>query len=171
MDAPILFRWEGDAMRPAGARNAKACDDVFVVGELYRLVEANDRSMRSHNHYFAALNDTWLSLPEHQTERFPTVEHLRKWCLIRAGYSDSRQIVCASKAEAQRVAAFIRPMDEYAVITFAEAVVTVWTAQSQSLKAMGKAEFQKSKDAVLEIAAGLIGVTAPELRREAGMAA
>jgi len=169
--APIPFRWDGEAMHPVSQRFAVAADRAFVVGEVYHLVEHHDRSMRSHNHYFAAINDAWLSLPEHYAERFPTSEHLRKWALIRAGYADSRQFVCGSKAEAQRLAAFMKPMDQYAVVTFAEAAVTVWTAQSQSMKAMGRKVFQESKDRVLDILAGMIGVTAPELAREAGMAA
>ena len=57
--------------------------------------------------------------------------------------------MAASRAEALRLAAFIRPMDEYAVVSASEAVVTVWTAQSQSLRAMGKERFKASKDAVL----------------------
>jgi hypothetical protein len=74
-------------------------------------------------------------------EEFPTAEVLRKKMLIRAGYADERSIVCASKAEAQRVAAFVKPMDEYAVVTVREAVVRVYTAQSQSIKAMGAKPF------------------------------
>ncbi len=94
---------------------------------------------------------------------FPTAEHLRKFALIRCGYSDQRQIVCASKAEAQRVAGFVRPMDEYAVVTTSEAVVSVFTAQSQSRKAMGHRPFQESKNKVLDYIAGLLGVNRAEV--------
>src|SRR3546814_9642927 len=59
--------------------------------------------------------------------RFATPDHLRRWALIRAGYRDERSIVCASKAEAQRLAAFIKPMDDYAVVLVSEAVVKVCT--------------------------------------------
>ena len=55
--------------------------------------------------------------------------------------------------------------------TVREAVVTVYTAKSQSLRAMGKADFQASKDAVLGIVSEMVGTTPAELRREAGRAA
>jgi hypothetical protein len=64
-----------------------------------------------------------------------------------------------------RLAAFIRPTDEYAIVDVKESVVTVWTAQSQSMKAMGKEAFGKSKVAVLEFAAGMIGTTPEALVR------
>jgi hypothetical protein len=66
-------------------------------------------------------------------------------------------------AEAQRVAAFVKPLDDYAVIVVREALVSVYTAKSQRIRAMGKHDFQRSKDAVLEILAGLIGTTTKAL--------
>lgn len=153
---PVLFMWDGEAMRPA---NPKLADRHFVIGEAYPLIVNEERSTNSHSHYFAALNEAWKNLPEAEAERWPTVEHLRKYALIRAGFRDERSIVCASKAEAQRMAAFVKPMDEYAIVATSEAVVRVYTAKSQSMRAMGKADFQASKDAVLTIVSQLIGVT------------
>lgn len=169
--APVTFIWTGEAMSPAGSGFARMCDKRFVIGERYRLDEISERSGASHNHYFAALNDAFLNLPEDLSERFQTSESLRKFALIKCGYADQRQIVCASKAEAQRVAAFIKPMDEYAIVTASEAVVTVYTAKSQSMRAMGKAEFEKSKGNVLDYVASLIGTTPGTLAQNAGRAA
>lgn len=166
--APLLFSWDGEVMRP---RHPALADKQFVVGENYRLEVREDRSQASHNHYFAAVHESWANLPEHLAERFPTSEHLRKYALVKGGFRDERSIVAGSKAEAQRLAAFIRPMDEFAIVTVSEAVVTVYTAKSQSLKAMGRAEFGRSKEAVLGILADMIGVSAPELQRNAGLAA
>lgn len=154
---PVLWRWSGEAMVPL-PRFASRCDRDFVVGEIYRMEAIEERSLKSHSHYFASLHDRWMSLPDHTAERFPTVEHLRKYALIKSGYADQRQIVCASKAEAQRVAGFIRPMDEYAIVAATEAVVTVWTAQSQSFKAMGRKVFQESKDKVFGVIDDLLGL-------------
>lgn len=158
-EAPIMFRYEGDGeFVPASQFWAARADKAFVVGEHYKLVEHHDRSQVSHNHYFAALGNAWSSLPDRLLEEFPTAEVLRKKLLIRAGYADERSIVCASKAEAQRVAGFIKPMDDYAVVTVREAVVRVYTAQSQSVKAMGAKAFQESKTKVLEALDDLLGV-------------
>lgn len=161
--APIIFAWDGETMCPL-ARFARTCDKQFVVGENYTLVTHEDRSQASHSHYFAALNEAWKNVREDVAERFPTSEHLRKWALVKAGYADERSIVCSSKAEALRLAAFIRPLDEYAVIVVREATIKVFTPQSQSMRAMGKKDFQASKDAVLEIVSGMIGVKSAELK-------
>jgi hypothetical protein len=62
-------------------------------------------------------------------------------------------------------------MDNYAIVTVQNAVVNVFTAQSQSTKAMGRKEFAESKSRVLYIAAGLIEVSPQTLSAEAGRAA
>jgi hypothetical protein len=127
--------------------------------------------MASHNQYFAAVTEAWKNLPEEYADQFPSVDHLRKWCLIKAGYRDERTIACSSKAEAQRIAAFIKPMDSFAVVVVREATVAVYTAKSQSMKAQGKKDFQESKAAVLEILAGMIGTSSETLKNNAGQAA
>ena len=163
---PLPFVWDGEALRirPSFQRQA---DDQFCIGETYTMAPVEERSAASHRHYFSAINEAWQNLPEDLAGRYPTAEALRKAALIRAGYRDERSIVCASKAEAGRVAAFVRPMDDFAYVTVSEAVVTVYTAKSQSLRAMGKAEFQKSKDDVLTALAAMIGVRTEELHRAA----
>jgi hypothetical protein len=163
---PQPFRWAGDAMIPL---RPKMADALFVIGETYTLVEHLERSHASHNHFFASVAEGWKNLPESVGERFPTPDALRKWALIKAGYRDERSIVCASKAEATRVAAFIKPMDDFAVVVASEAVVIVYTAKSQSMKAMGKEAFQASKQSVLDIIGDLIGVAPAQLENaEAG---
>ncbi len=161
--AVILCRWVGDAMVPHG-RFRRECDETFVIGQDYRMQVQEHRSQVSHNHYFASLQEAWSNLPEDQAQRFPTVEHLRKWALVQAGFRDERTFVCESKAQAVKLAAFVRPMDEYAVVTVSEAVVRVYTAQSQSKAAMGKKDFQRSKQAVLDVVAELIGTTPAALQ-------
>lgn len=163
MSRPCAFQWSGEAMVPTRGFAALA-NKEFVVGEVYTLDNADPtRSMASHRHYFAAVHEAWLNLPEHDAERFPTAEHLRKFCLIRASYRDERSIVCASRAEAVRVGAFVKPMDDHAVVAVSEAVVRVYTAKSQSPRAMGRKVFQESKDAVLAILAEMIEVPTEQL--------
>lgn len=158
---PMPMRWNGEAMVPLQPKRAAS---FYEPGKSYVLTEHKDRSQSSHNHEFGWLHEAWMNLPESMiTERFATAEHLRKWALIRAGYSDSHTIVCSSKAEAQRVAAFIRPVDEFAVVVVTEATVTRYTAKSQSRKAMGAADFQRSKTLIMEVVAKLLGVEPEDL--------
>jgi hypothetical protein len=158
MSDAIAAMWDGEHFDPLG-RFKKKCDQDFVVGQVYSLEVILERSDNSHRHYFAAVHQSWMNLPEREAERFPTSEHLRKYCLIKAGFCDQRSIACTSKAEAQRIAAFVMPMDSYALVTVKDAVVVVYTAKSQSYRAMGKEDFQKSKTAVLDLLAEMIGVT------------
>lgn len=157
-----IFRWDGESMVPL---RPKLADRDFVIGEAYHLEVVEERSAKSHRHYFASLNEAWQNLPDTALERLPTSEHLRKFALIKTGYHDSKSIVASSKAEAQRFAAFVRPAEEFCIITVEGATVTVFTAKSQSQKAMGKEMFQASKDAVLAYVSALIGVDRQELER------
>jgi len=170
MNAPIIFQWTGEAMVPVSRRFAKVCNDRFVIGGEYPLEAYEHRSSASHRHYFAAIYEAWSSMPEGMGDRFATPEALRKFALIRCGYRDERTIVSASKAEALRLASFIRPMDDFAIVTTEGATVTVWTAKSQNLRSMDKATFTRSKDDVLCYLGSLLSVPASEIKK-AGEAA
>jgi hypothetical protein len=162
---PIPCRWTGHALEPIGRFKINA-DRDFVVGQRYMIAEVKDRSSESHRHFFACLTDIWMSLPEHQAGRFPTLDHLRKWALIKTGYANSRQYIATSRAEARRVAAFMRTLDSYSIVTRDQNVVTEWTAKSQAMKAMDEKTFQESKTSVLDYCAGLIGVAPGTLPKE-----
>lgn len=162
----LPYTWDGESFRIRPSFQKRA-DELFCVGETYTLEVLEERSAASHRHYFAAVNEAWANLPEHLAEQYPTADHLRKGALIRAGYRDERSIVCASRAEALRVAGFVKPLDTYALVTVTEAVVRVFTAQSQSQKAMGKQLFLKSKADVLETLADMIGVQTAALHEHA----
>lgn len=161
---PLTYRWTGDSFEIL-PRHQKHADRDFIIGEIYQLEQVHERSAKSHAQYFAALKEGWLNLPEAKAEEFPTTQHLRKHCLIKAGFYDKRSIQCSSKAEALRLAAFIRPLDEYSIVTVTGSLVSVYTAQSQSYKAMGKEAFQQSKSAVLDLVSDMIGVETKELRK------
>lgn len=159
---PLTFDWDGEVMRPVHPRRA---DVHYVVGGQYRLAPYEERSRASHNQYFAAVHEAWQNLPEDMVERYPTDDHLRKWALIKAGYREERSIVCDSPAAAEKVAAFIRPIDDYAVVVARDNVVVVYTAKSQSYRTMNKQEFQQSKERVLDVLAQVIGASTEDLKR------
>lgn len=166
----LEYLWDGEAMQVI-ARHQRIADKQFIIGKHYRLDISEERSTNSHSHFFAAVSEAWKNLPEDQAERFATADHLRKYALIKAGFFDERSIVAASKAEAVRIAAFVRPMDEFALVVSMERIVKVYTAKSQSFRAMGKANFQASKEAVLEVLAVMVGVKPESLSANAGRAA
>jgi hypothetical protein len=165
MQRPLVYCWTGEAMQPL-ARFARDADKRFVIGQRYTLDEIQERSSRSHAHYFASVGNAWSNLPDHIAAQFPTAEHLRKHALIRTGFRDERSIACSSKAEALRLAAFIKPMDEYAIVTVSGPLVSVYTAKSQSCRAMGKQDFQRSKDAVLAFLDELLGIGRGETEKQ-----
>jgi hypothetical protein len=170
MSAPIPCRWDGEVLRPHG-RFQKQAERQFVAGQVYPIAVEQPRSRETHNHYFAAIEEAWRNLPEGIAEQFPTSEHLRKFCLIKAGHANARSVVCSNQVEAHRIAIFVKPIDPYAVVTCSGNVVTLYTAKSQSLKAMDRKTFQESKSAVLEILSDMIGVKTDDLQKNAGQAA
>jgi hypothetical protein len=165
---PLYYRWDGEALIPLTPRHA---DKHLTVGECYRMVTHEERSAASHRQYFASLHEAWMNLPEEEADRFPTSEHLRKRALVEAGYFDEEIIDCGSNKVAPNVGAAIRKRDDFAVIFIRDQFVIVRSAKSQSMRAMGKAVFQKSKDAVLDIAWGLCGMKASEAKQHVGKAA
>lgn len=163
---PLLFAWEGDAFRPI-PRHAKECDRRFVIGETYMLDEVQERSTKSHAQYFAAVSTAWQNLPDELAEKWPTSEHLRKHALIRCGFFDKTSLHASSRAEALRLAAYVRAIDDYAIITVSGSLVERYTAKSQSYRTMPKGEFQDSKQKVLDWISGLIGTDAKALESNA----
>lgn len=167
---PIMFNWDGEAMVPASRHWAREADRHFVVGQRYRLVEEAERSEVSHKHEFAWLREAWNSLPDELLAQYPNSEILRKHGLIAKGFCTMVQHACPTKAEAERLAAILKPIDAYAVVIRRENVVTVYHAVSQSKRAMGAAQFQQSKSALMEFVGDLLGV-APEAIGQQGEAA
>lgn len=163
---PLLARYTGDGFELLG-RSKKDADAVYVIGQRYILDVLEERSAASHRHYFSMIAGCWSNLPEHLAERFASPEMLRKTALMHCGYRDERSIVCSSRAEAKRLAAFVKPIDEYAIITTEGSTVSIWTAKSQSMRAMGKQVFQKSKDETLAWISALIGVEPQQLENAA----
>lgn len=165
---PLKFVWSGDAMVPASAFLARRADQQYVVGENYMLAEEKQRSTATHNHEFAFVGSAWQSLPLQYADEpwAKTPDHLRKYALIRTRFCHVQMYACKWKAEARRLAAVIGDMDEFAVVTIDGRTVTRLTAKSQSRKAMDAAEFQASKQAVLEFIGDLIGVDPATLAQQ-----
>lgn len=168
---PIIWQWDGEALRPATKYQAKLANEDFVVGQRYRMIEEAERSDQSHKHEFAWLREAWKTFPEDRAdelyEQFPSPDHLRKFALIKKGYCTMKQYPCTSRAEAERLRAALKEQaDEYALIVQRDAVVTVYTAVSQSRRAMGGPQFQASKTAIMEFVGDLLGVDPETLGRQ-----
>lgn len=158
MGVPVLMQWKGDGFEPATSYWQKQCDEQFVVGARYRIVEEQERSTATHNHEFAWLQTAWSTLPDELYAQYPNSEVLRKHGLIAKGYCTMVQHVSPTVAEALRLAAILKPYDAYAVVVARGNVVTVYTAVSQSKRAMGAKQFQQSKQALFEFVGDLLGV-------------
>jgi hypothetical protein len=162
--------WTGEGFEvPARAR--KSLDASLVCGMRYSVAIIEERSAKAHAAYFATVTDAWRNLPEDQVERFPTADHLRRYALIKTGHANRRDVVCANNNEAMRLAALVKTLDPYSLTMVSERAVAIWTAESQSYKAMGKKRFMQSQEAVRDFCASLIGVTPETLERESGQTA
>jgi hypothetical protein len=166
--SPAVFVWDGERMLPVPAA-VQLCQRQFVVGMRYRLAEYEPRSRAAHNYYFAWLEEAFRQLPERYAMQFSSPEHLRKWALCRTQYRNVRKIACASKKEAQRVAAFVKRGNRrrgetfYAEVSVKGTVVVEITPKSQAMKEMNRKQFLDSMEQVREIIAELIGVTPDQI--------
>jgi hypothetical protein len=162
---PLQYLGEGQFQAPPG--HARRCDKALVIGEQLTWEQVNPRSMASHNHQFASIGDAWANLPERLAPDFPTADHLRKHCLIKAGYCTIHRVVCRDNHEAITACSIFSAMDTYAICTVEGSVATMYRAESQSIKAMGAKKFYQSKTAVLDLISEMIGADA----HQAGQAA
>lgn len=169
-EVPIEAVWNGQVFEPTSPYWVRRADKQFARGEILRIVHAAERSTNSHNHLFAAVEEAWKSLPPLMAERFNSPEALRKYALVKSGHCYTDSVICASRADALRVAAFVRNAEEFSVVTVDKNVVTRYKPKSQSRQAMSKEEFQASKDDVLRVISEMLGVAKQELS-DAGRAA
>ena len=158
------------AMVPA-ARYRNVAKSQFAAGGEHVLEETAERSRASHGFFFATLNDLFNSIPEKMAPRWPKLDHFRRWCLIETGWFDEKEFEVISEKHAKALGAFIRTNDSFSRISIHGKKVIVRTAKSQSMKAMGKDDFNKSKNDVLDLACQLVGVTRTEAVKHGGRAA
>ena len=170
----IRARWNGEAFVPIGNWPVAWCHDNLRPGEVVAFEVERERTMRSHRHQFAWINTAWANMPESIMDRpwAASPETLRKHALIATGHCNVEVIAAGSKAAAQRVAAFVTAVGNkahgYCLTSVRGSTVTCYTPHSQSMKAMGKARFQKSKQDVLDWIAAELGVEPEELERTEG---
>lgn len=170
--SPISVLWKDGVFVPRTKYQLGRCAEHFEEGGVYELVEHAERSGATHRHFFVALKDAFDNLPhEIEAEFDGSFEKFRATGLISTGFYNERRILCASDDEARRMAAFMAPMDPLAIVSVHGPAIVARTAKSQSYRAMNKAEFRKSKEAVLAWAWGIVGVDPATGNKEAGRAA
>jgi len=186
---PVMFRWKTvDVVKEGGdivrytvmvphQRFKRLCDKQFVDGEDYALTRVENRSLASHNHYFAALSDAYDNLPESWANQFAAkelaarderIEYMRKWILaVPLGYRHEEVHDFDTEKDAQRFAERVRRRETFSFIKRVGSQVVIWTAKSQDMRSMGKEEFEASKKGVLDYLAEVIGVSRAKLESNA----
>jgi hypothetical protein len=171
-DVPFQAVWEGDGFKPASPYFQSIADKQYVIGEKYLLTVQQERSVNSHKHYFANLMEAFVNLPERYKDQFPTFDIFRAHGLILTGWRDHQVIIYPTNEAAQETAAMFRPrVSDLEIMVVTENTLTILTAKSQSLRAMGKEDFAKSKADVLAWAWNLVGVDPEVGAANAGRAA
>lgn len=175
----LIYLCTEAGMIPA-AKDLVAYHKSFEAGRHYRLEEAKERSRESHNDYFQMVFHAWGNLPESERDLFATDDHWRQFCLIKAGFRneivqtyDSRNDAIQASAG---VALLARRFGQFIITTITGNMLTIYTARTQKMKktsddGMDKADFEASKQAVLEICCARLHCTEDELRQNARKAA
>lgn len=173
MTTPITYYCTGEALVPL-RRFDNRFKSEFEKGKRYQMEEIEQRSGKSHRHFFASVAEAWSNLPEEYAQEFASPEHLRKYALIKTGWHDVAYFPFASKEEAMRYVTYHRARDEFAIVTINDNVVTIYTAKSQKSRGkdrMSNEDFQASKNDVLDYVWNLCGVDRETGERETGQAA
>lgn len=163
--------WRGQHFVPAGRFAMSECQNRFSAGQVVELDVDPGRSKKSHAHAFAFIGTAWANMPETLVDApyAKSKETLRKHALCATGHCDTEMIVCEDHRRALRMAAIMSKiatrMNGYALTEVKGLLVYCHTPHSQSLKAMGKDRFQKSKQDILEWMADLIGVPSDVLAK------
>lgn len=138
-------------------------------GEVVIVTIERGRSTASHRHQFAYIREAWLNLPE-ALKGAPwaeTPEMLRKHALIATGFHQTYMLDCGANATAHRVKTALVAAEAgkhgYAIGRVRGPVVTIWTPESQSMRAMGGKRFQEAKTAILDWLSAQIGVRPEQL--------
>jgi hypothetical protein len=153
--APIRVLWDGEVFRPFG-RSLAVCREL-PKGESFNILLEGDWSAESHSHFFARLTELYDNLPERIAARFKNVEHFRAWCLIHEGFCSEICQVEASPALALHTAKAIGKVAPYVVVQVDGNMVRTWIPKSQARSGgMSKKEWERAKQAVLELAEHLV---------------
>ncbi len=167
---PVVCIWDGNAMIPL-PRFKRVCDAQFEVNEEYPLMIVENRSMASHNHFFAALHEGYLNLAEEYAQEFDSEEHLRAWCLCKEGFCTVETYVLNTAEDARKMRQAMKRENPITIIAVTGNVAKVYRPESQSIAAMKKERFEASKAAVLSRVASMARTTVTELKKNAGRSA
>lgn len=161
-------RWQNGVLRLITNTPPELSELETVIVSIER-----GRSDATHRHQFAWVNDAWLNLPEEHRDQpwAETAETLRKHALIATGFHQTYTLDCGGNATAQRIKGALVAAEArghgYAIGRVRGTVLTIWTPESQSYRAMGGERFKASKAAIMEWIAEKLGVTSDDLRRAA----
>lgn len=166
MTSPLALRYLGEGkFAPNSNYWARKADEAFEAGRTYTIVEHAERSSATHAHLFAVLHEAFMSIPDALLADYPNETVLRKKMLIRAGYCHQNDVLCASHAEAQRMAVLAHNLDPYCIAIPKMNVCRIMTAESLSRKAMGAKRFQEAKEGILRELEKLLGVSPGALEK------
>lgn len=177
---PVIFVWRdvdfvdhedgvvrsGMAMVPV-KRYENFAARQFVAGNTYRLGPSEVQSEASRGHFFICIHLAWENLPEDVTPRWRDETHMRRWILIEKGWYHESEFVVADRDTALQLATYIEARNRYARFAVIDNKLIVREAMSQSPKAMGKNNFERSKQDVLGFLTNLLGIDVTTLKKEA----
>lgn len=167
----LRCKFQNGALHPVGFYGAAAAKEMMQDGEIVLVEIDHQRSATSHKHQFAWVTEAWRSLPE-AMQNMPwaeTPETLRKHALIACGFHRTYTLDCGANATAQRIKAELvrseAKAEGYAIGQVRGPVLTIWTPESQSMRAMGGKRFQESKTAIMDWIAEKLGIEPEQLKR------
>lgn len=152
---PILVKWDAEREVIVPSRNSiSPLHKQFQHGKEFYIEHVEQRSMKAHDRFFAALHHCWDSMPEHIVTRFINATHLRKFALIRCGWVETMRDHPFDTPEAAALGAMCaKTASGYSLVVITGCIVTVYQARSMQISGekpkMTAKEFYRAADDVL----------------------
>ena len=170
MPVEIFLRSNGTDLRPAG-KDAAAKIAELPQGVTLKCSIVKPRSAPAHRMLFGVIAvafDTW---PEGHKFKPESVEHLRSWCLIKAGHYNSFDIPAHNPTLAAviviKLVEQVKAADKTPIIWPMADFVRVFTPKSIAYSELSQSDFNKISEAVYVELEKALGVKLADLQRQA----
>lgn len=132
-----------------------------------KIARMKPRSLEHLRRYFAVIRAAYMHWPEHHERQFSSETECRIWLQMQAGAREVGGVLPLAGIKKQHALMlgemFIRSAGAHAHIEIDGTTITVWRPKSISFAKMKQDDFTALSNAVEDVIAAEIGITADEL--------
>ena len=170
MAVDIYLRSTGTELKPAGPLDAGKLAEL-PKGVSLRCAVSRPRSTPAHRMLFGVIAVAFETWPEGHKFKPVSLEHLRSWCLIKAGHYNSLDIPAHNPQLAAaiviKLVEQVKAADKTPIIWPMDDSVRVFTPKSIAYSELSQSDFNQISEAVYMELEKALGVKLADLKRQA----